>query len=84
MKKPGNYLLLDIRTEQERNISKINGSIHIPLQELSSRVNELNSHRGKQIICYCRTGNRSLSAASKLMKFGYNAANLKGGLVNWN
>jgi rhodanese-related sulfurtransferase len=37
-----------------------------------------------EIICYCRTGNRSLNAAAKLKKLGFNAANLKGGIIRWN
>ena len=82
--KPGNsLLLLDVRTDQERKASKINGSIHIPLHELMRRMKELEKFRGKEIVCYCRSGNRSLTAASKLIRSGFTAANLKGGINNW-
>jgi rhodanese-related sulfurtransferase len=78
-----NVILLDVRTAGERKNQNIKGSFHIPLPELSSRLNELNKFKGKEIICYCRTGNRSLSAAAKLKKLGFKTANLRGGVVQW-
>ena len=76
-------LLLDVRTLKERKVLSIKKSIHIPLTEISSRVDILNKYRNHEIICYCKTGIRSLSAASKLKKKGFNSANLKGGIVQW-
>jgi rhodanese-related sulfurtransferase len=76
-------LLLDVRTLKERRAQSIKKSIHIPLAEISSRVDELNKFRNHEIICYCKAGIRSLSAASKLKKNGFNSANLKGGIVQW-
>ncbi len=76
-------LLLDVRTLKERQAQSIKKSIHIPLAEISSRVDELNKFRNHEIICYCKAGIRSLSAASKLKKNGFNSANLKGGIVQW-
>lgn len=77
-------ILLDVRTAGERGSRSIAGSIHIPLHELGSRLNDLEKHRSKEIICYCATGNRSVSAAIKLKKAGFNAANMKGGIASWN
>lgn len=77
-------VLLDVRTAGERSEHLIRGSLHIPLQELRSRSEELEKYRNSEIICYCRSGNRSLSAAAALRKQGFNAANLKGGIVEWN
>jgi rhodanese-related sulfurtransferase len=76
-------VLLDVRTLKERKVHSIKKSIHIPLAEISSRVDLLNKYRNHEIICYCKTGIRSLSAASKLKKNGFNSANLKGGIVQW-
>jgi rhodanese-related sulfurtransferase len=84
IKKDRNLVLLDVRTEKERNRNKIKGSFHVPLYEINSSNNELKRFSGKEIICYCETGSRSLSAAIKLKKFGFNAANLKGGMLRWN
>ena len=77
-------ILLDVRTSRERSAHSIGGSIHIPLHEIGSRLKDLEKHRGKEIICYCASGNRSVSAAVKLKKAGFNVANLKGGIAAWN
>ena len=45
---------------------------------------ELEKYKNKEIICYCRSGNRSLNSASLLKKHGFNSANMKGGIVTWN
>jgi rhodanese-related sulfurtransferase len=79
-----NVVLLDVRTIAERKRQSINGSLHIPLQELDRRVSELNKFKDKEIICYCQSGSRSLIAAVKLKKLGFNSANLKGGITKWN
>lgn len=82
--KTNSMVLLDVRTVPERKKNFIKGSIHIPLNQLRSRQEELNKYKNKEIVCYCRSGNRSLSAASFLRKHGFNAANMKGGLTSWN
>jgi rhodanese-related sulfurtransferase len=84
IKKDRNKLLLDVRTPTERKADQIKGSLHIPLYDLKKRVSELNKFKDKEIICYCRTGNRSLTAASILKKNGFSSANLKGGMIRWN
>lgn len=77
-------VLLDVRTNSERRNGAIQGSIHIPLHELGRRMNELEKVRDNEIVVYCQSGNRSLSAAAKLKKNGFLAANLKGGIAEWN
>ena len=77
-------LLLDVRTDAERKESFIKGSIHIPLHQLRSKAGELQRFRTREIICYCRSGNRSVSAALILRKLGFTAASMRGGLVEWN
>ena len=77
-------LLLDVRTAAERSDHFILGSVHIPLQELRGRLVELEKYREREIICYCRSGNRSLNAAATLRKHGFRSANLQGGIIEWN
>ena len=84
IKKERNLVVLDVRTEKERNRNKIKGSFHIPIFEINSSNSELKKFSGKEIVCYCETGSRSLSAAIKLKKIGFTAANLKGGMLRWN
>lgn len=84
LKRDKNVILLDVRTPQERKQDYIKGSFHIPHYDLGTNKKELLKFKDKEIVCYCRTGNRSLIAASKLRKLGYNSANLKGGIIYWN
>ena len=77
-------LLLDVRTDRERAFQHISGSLHIPLQQLRARAHELQAHQKREIVCYCQSGSRSLSAAIILQRQGYRAASLRGGIVDWN
>ena len=84
VKKERNVVFLDVRTDTERKQGSIRGSFHIPITSITSSLNELKKFKDAEIICYCRTGNRSLNAAAKLKKLGFNASNLKGGIIRWN
>jgi len=84
IKKERNVVMLDVRTDNERKQGAIKSSFHIPLTSLSSSQNELKKFKDAEIICFCRTGNRSLNAAVKLKKLGFNASNLRGGIIRWN
>jgi rhodanese-related sulfurtransferase len=76
------FLLLDVRTPQEHAAQAIKGSYLLPLQELGYRMNEL--PKNKEIVVYCRVGNRSAYACSYLSRMGYKVKNLEGGIVVWN
>jgi len=75
------FLLLDVRTPAEHASEALEGSYLIPVQELSARVAEL--PRDKEIVVYCRVGNRSAFASSYLARLGYNVKNLEGGIAAW-
>ncbi len=76
------FLLLDVRTPQENAAQAIEGSYLIPLQELGHRMDEL--PKKKEIVVYCRVGNRSTYACAHLARMGYNVKNLEGGIMLWN
>ncbi len=82
MKSGENFLLLDVRTPRENAAQAIEGSYLLPLQELGFRLNEL--PRNKEIVVYCRVGNRSAYACSYLSRMGYKVKNLEGGIMLWN
>lgn len=80
----GKYMvLLDVRSARERQERCIEGSLFIPLRELSQRLSELEPHREKEIVCYCAVGSRSQMAASILKQNGFRAANMIGGITAW-
>ncbi len=76
-------VLLDVRTPAEHREQHIKGSVHIPLHELTRRLEELRQHEGSEIVCYCQTGSRSMEAAIRLQKAGFSVANMKGGIAEW-
>ncbi|MFZ1614980.1 MAG: rhodanese-like domain-containing protein [Holophaga sp.] len=78
-------LLVDVRTEAEYKDRHIPGTdALIPLQELAQRIHELEPWKGKPILLYCRSGNRTQQAAKLLQKHGFtDVTDLKGGIQEW-
>jgi rhodanese-related sulfurtransferase len=76
-------VLLDVREPDEWNEAHVAGALHIPLGELSSRLDELPVDR--EIICMCRSGRRSAEAQKTLAARGRGGAvlNMTGGIVRW-
>jgi rhodanese-related sulfurtransferase len=74
-------IVLDVRQPAEWKTGHIKGAIHIPLSQLSSRLNQL--PRGKTIVTVCRSGHRSALAARTLSRAGHDVLNLKGGINAW-
>lgn len=80
----GDTLLLDVREDAELRGGLINGAKHIPLGSLVQRIKELEPYKDKQVIAYCRSGNRSATACSLLKKHEFsNVHNLAGGILAW-
>jgi len=86
-------LLLDIREPAEFSAMHIKDSINVPRGILESAcdydyyetVPELVKARDQEIIIICRSGNRSVMAASTMTQMGYSkTASLKTGLKGWN
>jgi rhodanese-related sulfurtransferase len=78
------FFLLDVRETFEYYISKIDGSTVIPVEELLSRLDELEDKKDQEIIVMCRTGIRSAQAQKMLLNNGFkNVKNLKGGINEW-
>lgn len=75
-------LLLDVREDWERQLCRLEGSVHIPLVELEVRAVELDPK--DEIIVYCHQGVRSAAVAEYLRSLGFrDVKNLAGGLDRW-
>lgn len=74
------YIILDVRTETEYDLSHIEGAINIPLDELREYLKEL-SNVTKEIIVHCHSGLRSYIACRILKENGFKVKNLIGGYV---
>ncbi|VAW57372.1 hypothetical protein MNBD_GAMMA07-2460 [hydrothermal vent metagenome] len=77
-------VVLDVRENTEYSSGHIRNSIHIPVSSLLKRITELDKHKNKTILAYCRSGNRSNTACRTLNKQGFdNVSNLAGGIMSW-
>jgi len=76
--------LLDVREPDERLEFNI-GGIFIPLgQVMAMQTDEIENLKNEEIICYCRSGKRSVQAAMMLETFGFTkVVNLEGGMLAW-
>lgn len=80
-----NTFVLDVRTEEEfyGPLGHIEGATLIPIDELSSRMNELNEVKDKDIYVVCRSGNRSNVGKNILKENSFHAINVDGGMLAW-
>ena len=77
-------LFLDVRTRQEFvNEGRIKNALLIPVSVLERRLTELEHHREKKIIVYCRSGRRSQIATDILINNNFNVFNMDGGFLAW-
>jgi adenylyltransferase/sulfurtransferase len=75
-------MIVDVREPAEFEICRIPGAVLIPLNQLPSRLGELD--RAKEIVLQCKVGGRSASATAFLKRAGFaRARNLAGGILAW-
>lgn len=80
-------ILLDVRTKDEfegkadPDYGALKNAINIPIQQLQSRLSELDRYKNKEIIVYCSHSHRSPQASYLLTQNGFtNVANMAGGM----
>ena len=81
IEKQKSCIIVDVREDMEVAQGMIEEAKHIPLQSLPFSLDQLD--KSKEIICVCRSGQRSNSAALYLNEQGYNAVNMVGGMLEW-
>jgi rhodanese-related sulfurtransferase len=62
-------------------VGKIEGALHIPIDELRSNLSELD--RQKDYIPYCAVGYRGYLAHRILVQNGFKSKNLSGGIMTY-
>ena len=78
-----NYVILDVRTEEEYNEGHIPGAILIPDYEIVERAEKELVDKNQLILVYCRSGRRSKLAAERLAWLGYKNVKEFGGIMDW-
>lgn len=73
--------VLDVREPWELDMCRIGGAQEIPMSTLPQRLQEL--PRGRTIAVVCHAGVRSYMVAEWLLKQGYEAVSVAGGVNAW-
>jgi adenylyltransferase/sulfurtransferase len=75
-------LLLDVRQDWETRLCRLENAVHIPIEEIELRAEELDPE--DEIVVYCHQGVRSAAVAQYLRQLGFTRVrNLAGGLDHW-
>ncbi len=77
---------LDVRSRAEyaSETGHVAGAALIPVDSLLVRIGEIEPHKTKTIVVYCKMGGRSARAQKILLEHGYHALNMLGGITRWN
>jgi len=73
--------LIDVREPEEWDAGRIDGALHLPLDQLQFNLTKIDSDR--PVIFQCRVGGRSMMAAQALRGVGIDAYSMAGGLLRW-
>jgi rhodanese-related sulfurtransferase len=75
-------VLVDVREDWETKLCRLENAVHLPIEELEFRTDELD--RNDEIVVYCHHGVRSAAVADYLRRLGFaRVRNLAGGLDAW-
>lgn len=79
----GAPVMVDVREQNEWNLFRIPGAVHVPLGSVTAQAAE-KIPRDREVVLYCASGNRSALAADSLQEMGYqHVASLAGGIRGW-
>lgn len=77
------YIILDVRTIEEYKEGHIPNAICVPNETIGENAMEELPDKEQVIFVYCRSGNRSKQAATKLAEQGYTNVYEFGGIIDW-
>lgn len=73
--------VVDVRWSNEWEAGHIEGAVHIPVDEIDERLDDID--RSRPVVAVCLSGSRSADAAETLAAAGWEAENLDGGMEAW-
>lgn len=73
--------IIDVRTDEEVAFGMIRGAVHIPVDQIPDRLDEINKEEHYYLTC--RTNNRSGNAYLFLEDRGYDVTLIDGGMTAW-
>lgn len=79
----GEVQVVDVRTAAEFRLGRIEGAMHVPIQTLPARLDDLPLDKDKPVVAICLTAHRSIAAVRLLSRHGYDVVQLQGGMTAW-
>ncbi|WP_163971512.1 rhodanese-like domain-containing protein [Oceanobacillus halotolerans] len=73
-------VIIDVREKDEVEQGMIENAKHIPLEKIPYNTN---LDKEKEYIFVCRSGRRSMTAATYMDEHGFKVANMTGGMLEW-
>ena len=83
METESDYIILDVRTEEEFAEGHIENAVLIPDYEIGVRAEKELPDKNQLILVYCRSGRRSKIASQTLADMGYSDVREFGGIIDW-
>ena len=83
MEADSDYILLDVRRDDEFEEGHIPGAINIPNESIGTEEIAELPDKSQAIYVYCRSGNRSKQASQKLVDLGYTDVIEFGGIIDY-
>ncbi len=78
------FLFLDCREKNEHELVNITAATLVPMNELPSRVAEIEAYKAKPVVVHCHHGGRSMRVAQWLRQNGFTQAqSMAGGIHQW-
>lgn len=78
-----NIVILDVREQYEFDAGHIPNATLLPVGDIAAKAAQVLPDKNQKILVYCRSGNRSRTAANTLVKLGYTQIYDFGGIIDW-
>ncbi|HET6249910.1 MAG TPA: molybdopterin-synthase adenylyltransferase MoeB [Tepidisphaeraceae bacterium] len=79
------FFFVDCRLPNEYQITAIDGTTLIPVQQIAQRMSELTPHKDEKIVVHCKSGGRSMQFTQILRQQGFrDVKSMAGGILLWN
>lgn len=79
----GNVIILDVRTQEEYDAGHIAEAVRLESADFEAKAANVLPDKDATILVYCRSGNRSKTAAKMLLELGYTDVYDFGGINDW-
>lgn len=84
-RRPGDFLILDVRTPEEFAAGHVENALNIPHDRLADRLAEIQKYASSPVVVYCESGKRAGMAAETLAQAGFSdLRHLTGDMRAWN